>query len=319
MKKINIFLLGALIMLDINMMAGCKKENTNENQPAETVKTDTKKLGENEDGISIYAPQSILKFNPENPKGQLIHTTYFSKIAEKEKGINILLPPNYSESKKYPVFYLLHGIFGDEYSMVGNEQGGNALTLQNMMNSGEAEEMIVVFPFMYSSKTQPQCSAIDEPNIACYDNFIDELTTSIMPFIKENYSILDGRDNTALGGFSMGGRESLACAFYRPDLFKYVCAMSPAPGLVPGKDFALDHKGQFAEENVRFDTSKTYPDLLLLCCGDSDSVVGTFPLSYHTLFDKNEVKHIWWIIPGSDHGDPAISSGIYNFAKRIFK
>ena len=29
-------------------------------------------------------------------------------------------PANYSEEKKYPVLYVLHGIFGDEYSMCGD-------------------------------------------------------------------------------------------------------------------------------------------------------------------------------------------------------
>lgn len=301
--------------MDIAMMAGCASAQKNE--PEE--KTSPVKVVLNEDGIAIYAPKSVTAFAEGNDYGKLEHKTYFSKIAEKEKGINILLPPGYSAEKKYPVLYVLHGIFGDEYSMVGKPDGGNSVTLTNMMNQGLAPEMIVVYPFMYTSKTQPQCSAIDEKNVECYDNFIDEMVTSIMPFVAENYSVLEGRDNTALCGFSMGGRESLACAFYRPDLFKYVAAFAPAPGLVEGRDFAMFHKGQFKNEEIKFDVSKAYPELLMICCGDSDSVVGTFPLSYHTLFVQNEVKHIWWIVPGSDHGDPAITSGLYNFAQRLFK
>ncbi|MCQ2596944.1 MAG: hypothetical protein MJ181_03775 [Treponema sp.] len=302
-------------MLDTAMMAGCASAQKNEPEvkPAET------KVILNEDGIAVFPPKSALAYVDGKDYGKLEHKTYFSKIAEKEKGINILLPPGYTTEKKYPVLYLLHGIFGDEYSMVGNPNGGNSVTIANLINQGLASEMIVVYPFMYTSKTQPQCSAIDEANVACYDNFIDEMTTSIMPFIAENYPVLEGRGNTAIYGFSMGGRESLACAFYRPDLFKFVGAVAPAPGLVEGKDFAMYHKGQFAEADVKFDESKTYPDLLMICAGDSDSVVGVFPLTYHNLFLKNEVKHIWWSIPGSDHGDPAISSGIYNFVQRIFK
>ena len=56
----------------------------------------------------------------------------------------------------------------------------------------------------------------------------------------------------------------------------------------------------------------------MICAGDKDSVVGQFPMSYHKLYDANSIEHIWWEIPGSDHGDPAISSGIYNFVKHIF-
>jgi len=300
-------------MLDMAMMAGCTSPQNGKNS-----NNDDTNLT-NEDGITIYAPESAKAYVDGNDYGKLEHSVYYSKIAEKEKGINVLLPPGYTTEKKYPVLYLLHGIFGDEYSMIGNKNKGNAVTLANLMNQELASEMIVVFPFMYTSKTQAQCTAIDEANVFCYDNFIDELTTSIMPYIAEKYSVLEGRENTAIYGFSMGGRESLACAFYRPDLFKYVGAVAPAPGLVEGTDKFMYHKGQFAEADVKFDESKTYPDLLMLCAGDEDSVVGKFPSSYHELFVKNEVKHIWWIIPGSNHGDPAITSGIYNFAKRIFK
>ncbi len=302
-------------MLDTAMMAGCASSENNEIdvKPAET------KPVLNDDGIAIYAPKSATAYVEGNDYGTLEHSTYYSKVAEKEKGINVLLPPGYTTEKKYPVLYVLHGIFGDEYSMVGNPKGGNSVTLTNLMNQGLASEMVIVYPFMYTSKKQPQCSAIDEANVACYDNFIDEMTTSIMPYIAEKYSVLEGRDNTAICGFSMGGRETLACVFYRPDLFRYACAIAPAPGLVEGRDFAMYHKGQFAEADVKFDESKTYPELLMICAGDSDSVVGVFPLTYHNLFVKNEVKHIWWSIPGSDHGDPAITSGIYNFAQRLFK
>ena len=61
------------------------------------------------------------------------------------------------------------------------------------------------------------------------------------------------------------------------------------------------------------------PYLVLIGAGDSDGTVGTFPESYHNLMDENGVKHLWYIIPGSDHGDPAIASVTYNFLKYVFK
>lgn len=305
--------------MDIAMMAGCSKASKNEEPAQPEVKQEEEKIILNEDGVAMYAPKSALNYVEGNDYGKLEHSVYFSKIAEKEKGINVLLPPGFQADKKYPVLYVLHGIFGDEYSMVGDQKGGNSVTLANLMNQGKAEKMIVVYPFMYTSKTQPQCTAIDEANVACYDNFIDELTTSIMPYISEKYPVLEGRENTAITGFSMGGREALACAFARPDLFKYVGSMCPAPGLTYGKDFAMEHKGQFKEEELVFAADKTHPELLMLCGGDRDSVVGTFPLSYHGIMANNKTEHIWWLVIGSDHGDPAISSGIYNFAVRLFK
>jgi predicted alpha/beta superfamily hydrolase len=37
-----------------------------------------------------------------------------------ERGANILLPADYSEDKKYAVLYFLHGIFGDENSLIAD-------------------------------------------------------------------------------------------------------------------------------------------------------------------------------------------------------
>lgn len=54
----------------------------------------------------------------------------------------------------------------------------------------------------------------------------------------------------------------------------------------------------------------------MVCCGTNDSVVGRFPLSYHEIMEKNEVVHLWYEVPGADHNDQAIRSGLYNFILR---
>ena len=96
-----------------------------------------------------------------------------------------------------------------------------------------------------------------------YDNFINDLTNDLMPFIEENYSVLTGRENQAIAGFSMGGREALYIGFTRPDLFGYVLAIAPAPGLTPGTDWALAHPGQMQEDELRIKTLMI--PLILLC------------------------------------------------------
>ena len=248
--------------------------------------------------------------------GELHHVKYYSTTCEKDRWINVMLPANYSDKKEYPVLYILHGIFGDEYSMCGDGKSGVPALIDNLIATGEASEMIVVYPYMYASKVKEQCDAINIENVLAYDNFVNELVDDIMPFMRKNYSIKEGKENTAITGFSMGGRESLAIGLMRPDIFGYVGAIAPAPGLVPGNDMHMDHPGQFEEKDVVYSEEK--PFIIMLCAGDCDSVVGKFPLSYHELFMKNNVEHIFWEVPDSDHGDPAISSGIYNFVKAIF-
>ncbi len=262
--------------------------------------------------IEITCPSDYQGQKPGNTYTNVITTQYYSTTAAKNKTVRIQLPVNYTEDKRYPVLYLLHGVGGDGSSMTGN-----GTTIQNMIAAGLAEEMIIVYPDMFTSKTMNGFTGFNAESMRAYDNFVNDIANDLMPFMKEHYSVKEGKENTAIAGFSMGGREALAIGLQRPDLFGFVCGISPAPGLVPGKDGFMSHEGQFTEDEVKFDAEK--PFIYMICSGDRDSVVGTFPQSYHELFDKNGVAHTWWIIPGSDHGDPAISSGIYNFCKNVFK
>jgi len=285
-----------------------KKEVSNEPPSSDEMKTE--KIARNDDGISIYPPKTYLKSYWDLIPGKLEHTYYYSTVCEKNKNIAVLLPPNYSKEKTYPVLYVLHGYWGNEMSMVGTQT-----LITNMINMGNAKEMIVVYPFIYSSKTKSQCTGFAEPeDWAAYDNCVNEIVEDVMPWLKEKYSVLEGRENTAVCGFSMGGREALAIGVARPDLFGYVAAMAPAPGVIPN----TMHPGQFKESELKFAPDVT-PKVLMICVGTNDNVVSFYPSTYHAAFDKNGVDHIWWMVPGSDHGDPAVSSGIFNFCERIFR
>ena len=136
-----------------------------------------------------------------------------------------------------------------------------------------------------------------------------------MPYVEQNYSVLTGKENTGLCGFSMGGRNSLYIGYKRPDLFGYVGAFSPAPGVTPGDDFSGHHPGLFQESEFRTDVP---PFVTLVSCGTNDSVVGTFPKSYHEILTTNGQEHIWFEVPGADHDDKAIAAGLYNYLSTAF-
>lgn len=317
MKKIRTAVLCLLsIML---LLTAC--ENTAPNETNNTDKNEVDEVIINEELMKEIIPDAefpveLTRKSSDVTYGEIVRTKYYSTTCEKDRNVNILLPAGYSEDKEYPVLYILHGIFGDQNSMLGDGESGLRILIGNMIAEGLAEEMIVVFPYMYASKTQDVCTAIDIKNVEAYDNFVNDLVDDLMPFMAENYSVKEGKLNTAVSGFSMGGRETLAIALYRPDLFGYALGVAPAPGLTPGRDWAMEHPGQFKEEELVFESEKPY--LLMVCSGDNDHTVGTFPKSYHEIFDRNGVEHLWWEIPGSDHGDPAITSGYYNFLKYVF-
>lgn len=228
----------------------------------------------------------------------------------RSKNFNVLLPANYDKGKKYPVLYALHGYWGDEDSLL--DKGDASLKLRqiigNAIAAGEAEEMIVVFPDIYASDTQDKCDGLNDKNNKAYDNFINELINEIMPYMEQNYPIKTGRDNTAITGFSMGGRESLYIGFSRPDLFGYVGAMCPAPGLTTDL---------INEANLKFEDTSPY--LLMVSAGSNDQIVWSTPSEYHDTMNKNDVTHIWHYVTDGDHGGKTIRPHVYNFIRYIFK
>ena len=246
----------------------------------------------------------------------IIPTTYYSDIAGHDKRVWIQLPYGYDESKEYPVLYVLHGIWSDETTMVNSWQTNDII--DNMTAEGLAEEMIVVYPMMYTDpdRLKPDDNMEMADAVPGYDAIVEDILC-LMDYMSANYSVAEGKDNTAIFGFSMGGREALAIGFTYPDKFGYVGAACPAPGLVYAIDWAMEHPGQFQEDEIRFTDEMPY--LVLIGAGDQDVTVGQFPQSYHDLMVKNGVEHLFYIIPGSGHGDPAIASVTYNFCKYVFK
>jgi len=186
-----------------------------------------------------------------------------------------------------------------------------------MTADGLIEETIVVCPNMYAATDPAQQPGFDAESCLPYDNFINDLVNDLMPYIESEYSVLTGRENTYLAGFSMGGRETLFITLQRPELFGYVCAISAAPGIVATTDKFMTHPGQLAESDVKFVDDAVVPNIFMLCCGSKDSVVGTYPKSYHELLEKNGTDHIWYEIKGADHDNNAIKSGLYNLFKQI--
>ncbi len=197
--------------------------------------------------------------------------TYYSTVAGKNKQAVVILPENYSTSKKYPVVYVNHGIMGSHNDMVSycKTIGGN------LMKNGEAVDMILVSTAMYTSKTSDQCSGITPEEAKNYDAFREDLIECLMPYIEKNYSVKTGRENTAICGFSMGGRESLYIGITRPEYFGYIGAACPAPGITPAQDSFMVHEGNMQPSEFKIQNHAYDPYLLMITGGTNDGAVGT--------------------------------------------
>lgn len=263
--------------------------------------------------LSILAPSGIAQPKAGVTYGDLTKYTYFSTTRNRVTNVNVLLPPGYNENETYPVLYALHGYWENEDSLA--EMSAAQHMLGNLIASGEAKKMIIVFPYIYTSKEMESCTGMDLKNSLNYDNFINDLTTDLMPYIESTFSVKTGRENTAITGFSMGGRESLFIGLTRSDLFSYVGAACPAPGLTPG-DPSM-HPGQLQESELH--PQKGNPYLILITGGENDNVVYNNPQTYSNILKTNGSANIYHSVPGGAHNYSSVQPHFYNYLRAVFQ
>ena len=264
------------------------------------------------DKVTPNVPASVLK----NAEGKIEHITYFSKKANRNKGANVWLPPGYDSSKKYPVFYVNHGYGGDESSMV-NGMGVREIAT-NLIKSGEAVPMIIVFTNQYTDPQHEKQTGNGQADVPGYDNFVEDMPDSLMPYIESHYPVKTGRENTAVAGFSMGGRESLYIGMKCCDKIGYIGGGAPAPGIFPTKDQFMTHPGVMSKDEMRIDPPYS-PYLLMIAGGTSDNMVNDFPKQYSDLFTQHGTENIYLSVPGGGHDSSTVIPLMYNFIKYIFK
>lgn len=234
----------------------------------------------------------------------------------------VVLPKDYTEDKKYPVVYLNHGIFGNETSLYGDNVQN---VVWNAIANGDAEEMIAVFPNCCANETGDDNGlGFNAQHYAAYTNFLNDLEQCLMPYINENYSTLTGRENTAICGFSMGGRVSLHIGFTLQDTFRYIGACCPAPGIFEHNDYGVHEEGLFTHDTFTLKDEYMSDTLVLIAEGDSDDIVGNstnankhFPYDYHLALEDNGVPHLFFTYQGG-HDGSVYKKGMYNFFRRIF-
>jgi enterochelin esterase-like enzyme len=163
----------------------------------------------------VYVPGSAAADTKNVPHGSVAEVHYYSTALKAFRRMHVYTPPGYeTSSKKYPVFYLLHGAgdSDDSWSTVGRA----GFILDNLIAAKTAKPMIVVMPAGHTRAPGNPLSATGT------DPFVSDFVTDVMPYVQATYRAATDRANTAIAGLSMGGGQTLNIAMAHLDRFAYV-------------------------------------------------------------------------------------------------
>lgn len=248
-------------------------------------------------------PEDFDKAHEGIEHGKLEMVEYDSKSVGNKRKALVYTPPGYSEDKKYPVLYLLHGIGGDENEW---RRGGHPeIILDNLIAQKKSVPMIIVMPNGRAQLddrpgTNPMATA---PAFAKFDK---DLLGDLIPFIESKYSVRKDRENRALAGLSMGGGQSLNFGLANLDTFAWVGGFSSAPNTKPAAELVPDPE-----------KTRQQLKLLWISAGNKDGLI-RISQGVHAYLKKNNVPHIWHV---DEHGHDFQhwKKALYNFSQLIFK
>jgi len=124
----------------------------------------------------------------------------------------VLYPRDYANGGRFPVLYLLHGLYGDYL---------NWDTRTGLENYARNLPLLIVMPdandsWYTNSATVPQ------------DKFEDYIAKDLISEVDENYRTIRDRHGRAIAGLSMGGYGALKLGLKYPELFVFAGSLSGA-------------------------------------------------------------------------------------------
>jgi putative tributyrin esterase len=220
--------------------------------------------------------KTATRANTVNREGAAVKDAIFrSASLQRDMRYRVLFPRDYDHGGRFPVLYLLHGLYGDYQ---------NWDTRTRLEDYARNLHLLIVMPdaadsWYTNSATVPG------------DKFEDYIAKDLISEVDEKYRTIQGRHARAIAGLSMGGYGAVKLALKNPGLFAFAGSLSGALNAPQNLDalrpefksqllevFGRDGSPARAENDVfrLLDTSHQTPyPFLYLGCGTADSFLDT--------------------------------------------
>ena len=242
-KKIFIILVLTMIMLCVS---GCgktdNKEQSSVNNTSNISNTQSANLSGTVPDELEYIPDGYE--NPATQQGTLNKLTYdtWESFSYEQKSNKITkeawlyLPYGYTDEEEYNVFYLSHGGWSNETTLMGTDDNPKSFknVIDNAIQDGNIKPLIIVLPTY--NNTSENDSGDYSLAIQLTNQFHNELVNDLIPAVESKYStyakdttpqgLKESRDHRGFGGFSMGSVNTWNTFRYCLDYFRYFMPMS---------------------------------------------------------------------------------------------
>lgn len=219
----------------------------------------------------------------------LVQFTYVSNALMRSVPVQVILPADkltpageYMPIKKYKTLYLLHGLWGSHVDWVSGTR---------IQRWAEERDLAVVMPAGENS------FYVDRPGFHTdYGKFIGE---ELVEMTRRMFPLSDKKEDTFIGGLSMGGFGAMRNGLKYYDVFSRIIALSPALHLFEGGPdpiAAFLGRGEHDWEDIKksdvnprwlIGQLKDYADKpeIYLACGDKDNLLPATKLYRKLLTD----------------------------------
>lgn len=242
-KKMFIILVLTMIMLCVSACGKTdNKEQSSVNNTSNISNTQSANLSGTVPDELEYIPDEYE--NPATQQGTLNKLTYdtWESFSYEQKSNKITkeawvyLPYGYTDEEEYNVFYLSHGGWSNETTLMGTDDNLKSFknVIDNAIQDGNIKPLIIVLP-TYNNTSENDSSDYSLA-IQLTNQFHNELVNDLIPAVESKYStyakdttpqgLKESRDHRGFGGFSMGSVNTWNTFRYCLDYFRYFMPMS---------------------------------------------------------------------------------------------
>jgi enterochelin esterase-like enzyme len=145
---------------------------------------------------------------PRAGTGRLLDVHVRSQALHRRADYMVYLPPGYTPAKRYPVYYLLHGMPGQPRVLV--TIANLDVRLDNLLSVGRVRPMILVFPDGRIGGSVHSDSEWANTPSGEYESYV----VNVMHDVDARFSTLPDRADRVIGGFSAGAYGAINIALH---------------------------------------------------------------------------------------------------------